>query len=444
MSANVTTPRLAALRHRDFRLFWGGELLSSVGSQMQVVAVNWHVYQLLRGTSYTLAFFGHQVPVSAGALGLGFLGLVRVFPIIAFGLLGGLLADRFDRRQLILGTSVASTLIAAALAAVTLSGHVTLLALYLLTAAGVAIEAFHEPAQNSLVPQLVPREHLTNAVSLNSLIWMIGTILGPALAGVTIAHLTIGLVYALNACSFVLVFGAVWAMRYRGQAGVERAEVSWRALKEGLRFVRGQRLIWGTMLIDFYATFFSSARTMLPIVADQLLHVGVQGYGLLATAQPVGAVATGVILSLRRDIRRQGATMLASVAVYGLATTLFGFSPFFALSYLLFGLTGAGDTVSTIIRATIRHTLTPDQMRGRMSGVHMIMGDAGPQLGELEAGLVAAFFGAPFAIVTGGLATVALTGWIAWRWAALRRYTHPLLNETPTIAETDGDIVLDI
>jgi MFS family permease len=424
MSANATTPRLAALRHRDFRLFWGGALISSVGSQMQIVAVNWHVYQLLQGADFTIALFGHQVSVNAGALGLGLLGLVRVFPIITFALLGGLLADRFDRRKLILTCNVASTLIAGALAVVTLTGYVTLLALYLLTAAGTAIEAFDEPAQNSLVPQLVPREHLTNAVSLNSLIWMIGTIIGPALAGVTIAHLAIGLVYAINAASFLVVFAAVWAMRYRGQDGMERAEVSWQALKEGLRFVRGERFIWGTMLIDFYATFFSSARTMLPIVADRLLHVGVQGYGLLATAQPVGAVSTGIILSLRRDIKRQGATMLVSVVIYGLATALFGLSPFFALSYLLFALTGASDTVSTIIRATIRHTITPDYVRGRMSSIHLIMGDAGPQLGELEAGVVAAFLGAPFAIVSGGLATALLTGWVAWRWAALRRYTN--------------------
>jgi MFS family permease len=424
MSASATTPRLAALRHRDFRLFWGGELISSVGSQMQIVAVNWHVYQLLRGTTYTLALFGQRVSVDAGALGLGLLGLVRIFPIIGFGLLGGLLADRFDRRKLILVCNIASAALAGALAAVTLTGHVTLLALYGLTAAGIAIEAFDEPAQNSLAPQLVPREHLTNAVSLNSLIWMIGTVIGPGLAGETIAHLAIGLVYAINALTFLLVFGAVWAMRYRGQEGVERAEVSWRALREGLRFVRGERLIWGTMLIDFYATFFSSARTMLPIVADRLLHVGVQGYGVLATAQPVGAVTTGILLSLRRDIRRQGATMLASVIVYGLATALFGLSPIFALSYLLFALTGVGDTVSTIIRATIRHTLTPDYVRGRMSSIHMILSDAGPQLGELEAGLVAAVLGAPFAIVSGGLATVLLTGWIAWRWAALRGYTQ--------------------
>jgi MFS family permease len=170
--------------------------------------------------------------------------------------------------------------------------------------------------------------------------------------------------------------------------------------------------------------------------------VGVQGYGLLATAQPVGAVSTGIMLSVRRDIKQQGATMLASVVVYGLATTLFGLSPLFALSYLFFALTGASDTVSTMIRATIRHTLTPDYVRGRMSSIHLIMGDAGPQLGELEAGLVAAFLGAPFAIVSGGVATVLLTGWVAWRWAALRRYTNPLLERAQSAAEAGKPDVL--
>jgi len=176
------------------------------------------------------------------------------------------------------------------------------------------------------------------------------------------------------------------------------------------------------MMLDFLATFFSSARTMLPIVAGDVLGVGAAGYGLLATAQPVGAVLTGVVLSLRREIRRQGLVLLVSVAVYGLATALFGLSTVFALSYLFFGLTGAADTVSTVIRGTIRQLVTPDRLRGRMTSVNMIFFMGGPQLGELEAGLVASLFGAPFAIVTGGLATVLLTGWIAWRYPQLRRY----------------------
>jgi MFS family permease len=428
-SGAAPPPRLAALRHRDYRLLWGGGLVSSIGSQMQVIAVNWQVYQLLQGTTYTFSLFGQQVQVNAGALGLGFLGFVRVLPIILFGLLGGMLADALDRRRVIMGAQVAAAVSAGLLAALTFSGSISIPALYLLTAVDVAVAAFDEPAQQALVPRLVPREHLSNAVSLFPLLWMIGTIVGPGLAGVIIAQASIGMVYALNALSFLAVFFAVWAMRYRGQKSAERPGVSWRSLLEGLRFVQGSRLIWGTMLIDFYATLFSSARTMLPIVADRLLHVGVQGYGLLATAQPVGAVLTGFMVSLRRDIRRQGATMLASVGIYGLATALFGLSPFFALSYLLFTLTGAGDTVSTIIRATIRQMLTPDAVRGRVSSVHLILASAGPELGELEAGMVASLFGAPFAIVTGGLATLLLTAWVAWRWADIRRYTNPVVEQ---------------
>lgn len=161
----------------------------------------------------------------------------------------------------------------------------------------------------------------------------------------------------------------------------------------------------------------------LPLVADQVLGVGVQGYGLLATAQPVGAVLTGAFLSLRRDIGRQGVLLLISVGLYGAATALFGLSTVFVVSYLLFALTGVGDTVSTVIRATIRQIKTPDDLRGRMTGINMIFFMGGPQLGESEAGLVAAAFGVSFAIFSGGLAVLALTAWIAWRYPRLRAYT---------------------
>jgi hypothetical protein len=191
---------------------------------------------------------------------------------------------------------------------------------------------------------------------------------------------------------------------------------------EGLRFTFNTRLIRSTMLLDFFATLFSSARTMLPLVAGDILGVGAAGYGILATAQSVGALLAGVVLSLRNEIKQQGRVLLISVAIYGLATALFGISKVFALSYFLFALTGAGDTVSTVIRHTLRQMITPDRLRGRMSGVNMIFFMGGPQLGELEAGLVAAVFGVPLAIFTGGLATVLLTGWIAWQYPRLRNY----------------------
>ena len=430
-SPSISAPRLAALRHRDFRLLWGGGLISEIGSQMQIVAINWQVYQLLRGDAYTLTLGAWRLHLGAGALGLGLLGLARVVPILLLSLLGGLVADTLDRRTLIVGAQIGAAAVSAALAALTLTGRVTLAALYVLTALDVAVSAFDEPAQQALVPHLVPRAHLTNAVSLFTLVWQIGTVVGPGLAGLVIARAGVGVVYALNAASFVAVVLAVGALRYRGRGGVEARGVSVTALREGLRFTRRTRLVWSTMLLDFYATFFSSARTMLPIVADRLLHAGAPGYGLLATAQPLGAVLAGVALALRRDIRRQGVALLAGVAVYGVATALFGVSTIFAVSYALFALTGAGDTVSTVIRATLRQTLTPDHLRGRIASVHMMLAMGGPQLGELEAGLVAALWSAPVAIVTGGVATVLLTAWVAWRQPGLRRLWGDARVERP-------------
>lgn len=426
---NASTHRLVALQHRDFRLLWFGQLVSTIGSQMQIIAINWHVYELLRGESYTLSLFGREIGLNAGALGLGALGLVRIVPIILFALLGGMLADTRDRRQLLIWTQSAAALFAAILSAITLTGHASIPAIYLLTAAGAAAFAFDNPARQALVPNLVPLEHLTNAVSLNTLLWQIGTIVGPALAGVLVGAFDIGLVYAINALSFVAVLIALLLMHYRGHAAAEDTGLGWKAMIEGLRFTYGSRIIWSTMLLDFFATFFSSARTMLPIVAGDVLGVGVEGYGLLSTAQPVGAFIAGAILSLREDIHRQGVVLLLSVAVYGLATALFGVSTLFALSYFLFGLTGAGDTISTVIRGTIRQIMTPDRLRGRMTSVNMIFFMGGPQLGELEAGLVAAALGAPFAIFTGGVATVLLTGWVAWRYPKLRNYTSDTAAE---------------
>jgi MFS family permease len=415
-------PRLVALRYRDFRLLWIGRLLSTVGSQMQLIAVNWHIFELLQDQIYTVTLFGRSLDLGAEALGLGTLGLVRVIPIAVFALLGGVLADTRDRRALLIWVQTAALLFAALLAFLTLSGRISVPLIYLLTAAGAAAAAFDAPARQSIVPNIVAEEHLTNAVSLNTLQWQLATIIGPAIAGVLVSVFDVGLVYAINAFSFAAVIVALLLMDYRGGAATTTAGLGWEALGEGIRFTYNAKIIWGTMLLDFFATFFSSARTMLPIVASDILGVGPEGYGLLATAQPVGALLAGSVVALRPNMRRQGMILLWSVAVYGVATAFFGLSTWFWPSYILFGLTGAGDTVSTVIRGTLRQLLTPDELRGRMTSVNMVFFMGGPQLGELEAGLVAAVFGAPLAIFTGGVATVLLTAWIAARYPRLRNY----------------------
>jgi len=425
--------RLVALQHKDFRLLWLGQLASTTGSNMQLIAVNWHVFELLKGQSYRIDLLGQQIQLDAGALGLGGLGLVRILPIVIFALVGGILADTRNRRHVIIWTQTASALFAALLAGVTFAGQDSVIAIYLLSSAIAAATAFEQPAQQSLVPNVVPRNHLTNAVSLNTLQWQIATIVGPAVAGVLVSIFDLSLVYTLNTLTFVVLIGAVLLMDHRGGVAAKNTGLGREALIEGWRFTYRTRLIRSTMLLDFFATFFSSARTMLPIVAEEILGVGVQGYGLLATAQPVGSVIAGAFISLRRDIQRQGVILLLSVALYGLATALFGVSTIYALSYFLFGLTGAGDTVSTVIRGTIRQLMTPDSLRGRMTGINMMFFMGGPQLGELEAGVVAAVFGVPFAIVSGGLLTVLLTGWVAWKYPRLRNYTSHTAAEPASV-----------
>lgn len=415
--------RMPAMRYRDFRLLWTGEMVSTIGSQMQVFAINWHIFELLRGQTFVVNLLGNEIVMGSEAFGLGMVGLVRVIPIVLFALIGGMLADALDRRKLMLWTRAASAVFAAILTVLTLSDQVDVNTIYLLTALAAAATAFDSPARQSIVANLVPGEHLANAISLNTLIFQIGTIIGPAITGLMVSQFNIGVIYGINTVTFFVAIVAIGLIRHRGKIET-RAAIGWRSLVDGIKFTFGTRIIWSTMLLDFFATFFSSARTMLPIVAGDILGVGAAGYGLLATAQPIGALIVGVFLSLKNDMKKQGMILLWAVAIFGVATAIFGVSTSFVLSYIMFGMTGAADTVSMVIRGTIRQMMTPDELRGRMVSVNMMFFMGGPQLGELEAGMVAAAFGAPFAIFTGGIATIILTGLVAWRYPSLRRYNN--------------------
>lgn len=416
-----------ALRYRDFRVFWLGLFVSVVGSQMQLIAINWHIYDLLRGQTYTIEIFGRSIDLGAQALGLGTLGLVRVIPIIIFALFGGMLADTRNRRSLLLFTEGFDVAIAGLLAYLTITGKVTVGAIYLITGMLAAMNALEGPSRQSLIPHLVPREHFGNAVSVQTLMFTTAAIIGPALAGLIVGYFNVGYVYAINALSFMAVVVSLLVMNYRGHVAAKSTGLGFAALTEGLRYVFRTPIISSTMLLDFIATFFSSARTMLPIIASDILGVGAVGYGWLATADSVGAALAGGGLATRgAQLRRQGPLLLGCVVVYGLATALFGLSTIFALSFLLLMLVGAADAVSTVIRGTVRQLMTPDELRGRMTSVNMMFFMGGPQLGELEAGLVAAAFGVPFAVVTGGLATVALTLLVAWKFPILRRFDTPV------------------
>ena len=286
---------------------------------------------------------------------------------------------------------------------------------------GSGFRAFDSPARQALVPRLVDKAQLTNALSLYVTIFQIAAIAGPAVGGVLLAATGPTFIYVVDVFSYAVVVGALLAMRHRhtGRAG---APVSLRAIAEGLRFMRGAPIIWSTMLLDFAATFFAGSLLLLPIFADQLLHVGPRGLGLLYAAQPAGAALTGAALSSMRAIRRQGPTILWAVAVYGAAIALFGLSPWFWASFLLLAISGAADMVSAVIRNVVRHGNTPDELRGRMSSVVMIFFMGGPQLGEVEAGAVARLFGARVSVASGGVLCVLAAAAAAVLIPQLRRY----------------------
>jgi len=380
------------------------------GTIMQSAAILWHVSLLVS-------------PQHRG-VALGMVGLVRVVPIVAFSLVSGVVADARDRRGLMLVTQTGMALCAAGLAALEFAGVRLLWPVYALAALSAAFGTFDGPARQSLTATLVPREELPNAISLMTIMFQVASVAGPAVGGLVIATWGVAWCYAANALSFLCVIAAVLAMRDVPAApAAERSQVSWAAAREGLRFVFRTPLIRSTMLLDFFATFFASATALLPMVATDLLRVGARGYGLLSAAPSVGAVLAGLIMApLANRIRRRGAVLLWAVAGYGVATVGFGLARDYAAAFACLALTGAADTVSMVIRNVIRQLSTPDTMRGRMTSVNMIFFMGGPQLGELEAGLVAARWGAPFSVVTGGLACVVAMLWVAWRTPELRRY----------------------
>ena len=405
------------LRHRDFRWLWSAQLISLTGSQMQVAAVDWHVYLLTHSP-----------------LALGMVGLSRVIPIVSLSLLGGVVADRYDRKRVMLATQLTMTAVAALLGVLTITHHESLSTLYLLTGMISAAGAFDNPARQALVPRLVPREDLPGALAMNLTMFHAGMIGGPAIAGLVIASAgggTRGLawIYLSNAASFLAVVATVLTMRASGkiEATGSAPESPYRSLREGLRFVFSTPLMVWTMALDFAATFFSGANALLPIFADQVLKVGAVGFGWLRAAPALGALVGSIYTSVKPIPKRQGRVFLWAVAAYGVATIVFGLSRVYALTFLALAASGLADLVSTVVRQIVRQTITPDGMRGRMTSVNMIFFMGGPQLGELEAGLVASLFasaaiGATVSVVSGGVATILVVALCAWRAKVVRDY----------------------
>jgi len=380
---------------------------------MQNAALLWHISLV--------------VPPDKKALALGLVGLGRVAPVVVFSMISGVVADAVDRRRVLFMTQVLAALVAFALAALTYRGVTAIWPIFVLAAIGGGVSAFDLPARAALVPMLVPREDFQNAVSLSMLMFQIGMVTGPPLAGFVLASHGPAFVYAVNAASFLAMLTGIALMHTSGKPEKEADEnsaprISWQALVEGLQFVWRTPIIVQTMTLDFVATFFASANQLLPIYAKDILDVGARGYGFLAAAPAAGAIVAGLVMARMGAFKKQGLTVIVSVGFYGAATIAFGVSKVFWFSLLMLAATGAADTVSTILRQTIRQLVTPNYIRGRMTSVNMIFFMGGPQLGEVEAGTVAQLIGAPLSVVTGGVACLLAAGFTFVKAKSLRQY----------------------
>lgn len=398
--------RFPALQYRDFKLLWLGLLVSNTGSQMQFAAINWHIFILTHSP-----------------LALGMIGLARFLPIAVFSLVGGAVADAHNRKKILLITQTVLTFLSCILALSTFMRSTTPFLIYVITALSAIAIAFDTPPRQALIPSLIHRDHLPNAMSLNVIVFQTSMVLGPALSGIIISQFGIGSVYLFNAISFLAVIGALIAMKTSGEIEGTPSKISLRAVKEGLAFVKSKTIIWSTMVLDFFSTFFASATALLPIFAEKILNVGPVGFGFLYAAPSIGALVAGYTLAHQGITKNQGKLLLLAITFYALATIAFGLSKTFLLSFAALFIVGIGDSVSAVIRNIIRQLTTPDYIRGRMTSVNMIFAMGGPQLGEFEAGVLASIVGAPFSVVVGGISTLFVVGIVAITTPVLRNYS---------------------
>ena len=396
---------LSPLRHRDFRLFWTGLLLSSVGSQFTTVAMAWQIYEL-----------------TDSPLQIGLIGLARAVPQMAILLFGGLLADAMNRRRLMMLTQASLFGVSGALALLTLAGSATPLRLYVATMFLALFSSLEAPSRQAIVSNLVPRGDLSRALAMHSSQRQIAVIAGPSVAGLVLAFAGPALCYAVDAFSWLIMLAALALIRTRLPERGGWRTVSVSALGAGLRFAWRHPVILPLLIMDFGANFFGTVRALLPVFARDILLVGPEGLGVLYAASAVGSLLGAVGFSLIGRTSRAGRWILGGVTVYGVCVILFAQSQSFWHSvFCLIGY-GVGDTISAILRATINQLSTPDELRGRMASIHSLFTNSGPQLGQFQAGALASLFSAEIAATSGGLIILLIVAVLAFGFPKVREY----------------------
>ena len=400
MAESQPTAPLAAFRYRPFALFWFARSAATFATQIQSTALGWQVYDAARAA-------GQNVEDAAFLLGL--IGLAQFLPLLALSLIGGNVADRHDRRRIVLACVAAEAVVALLLALTPGLAYDTQVVAIIAAAIAIgAINAFLPAASSSLVPALVPAAVLPQAIAVNSLSWQTGSIAGPALGGLLYG---LGAPVAYGAAAALLGLSA--ALVARIEAPHVRREGQARTvamIMEGLRYVRSNPIVLGAISLDLAVVFLAGATALLPVYARDILHAGPEALGLLRAAPAIGAAAVAALLAVRPITRHVGVWMFGAVFVFGLATIGFGLSTVIWLSVAMLAIAGAADAISVYVRVSLIQLATPDAMRGRVSAVSFIFISASNELGEFESGVAAWLVGPVAAVVLGGVGALAVSG----------------------------------
>ncbi len=405
----------AALQFPDFRRLLASSFLSTLGDQMASVAVGWQLYERT------------HTPFS-----LGLVGLVEVLPVILLSLPGGYVADRGNRKNIAVGMRFVLALCFGGMALVSRQNAPVGWLYVCLFFIGVA-RAFSGPASSTLMPQVVPGEVFTNAVTWGSNAWQLASAIGPALGGLTIA-LTNSATPAYMAAMMGALTYAVLVASIRGNPGVARQEAqkretpSLQSLVAGIEFLRRTPVLMAAITLDLFAVLFGGATALLPVYAKDILHVGPTGLGWLRAMPSIGAVSMALFVAHRPPFKRAGKAFLWAVAGFGIATIVFGVSHWFWLSLIMLFVLGALDNISVVVRSALLLLRAPDEMRGRVSAVNSIFVSTSNELGAFESGTVAGWLGPVFAVVSGGIGTLLVVLGVACVWPQLRELGE--LHET--------------
>ncbi|HET7639386.1 MAG TPA: MFS transporter, partial [Ktedonobacteraceae bacterium] len=361
------------LRNRNYSLLFWGQLISSAGTQMQVVAVAWQVYLLTHS-----------------AVALGLIGLVQAIPRLIFSLVGGVFADVFDRRKMLIVIEVVLALTSAVLALCTIYHVINIVIIYIVVLIAASVSSFEFPTRQAIIPTLVRREEMSDALSLSMVMMQLTFIIGPTVGGFAIAWIGVANTYWFDVISYFVVIGSLLLMVVPRIPVEKRAQAGIGALVDGMKFLRAHPVILAVLSLDFFATFFGSPRSLLPVYASDIMHIGPQGLGILIAATSIGAVALAPFTGLIGRITRQGLGVVLAIIVWGLCIMAFGLSPTpLWLGVLFLAGAGAADMVSMILRGLVVQLTTPDEFRGRISAVNAMFVIGGPMLGQFESGLVA-------------------------------------------------------